>query len=375
MRAAGWFCLALLAGVSAQANVSAADGAPQSAAEAVAVATELAKATGMRGQAALASQADRLAGIPAEWIVPCLQAFANATPAGGNWLRSGIERAVDSQGSALSFEALAAVVGDRKQPARVRTLAFGWLKDRDRSRADALLDAMLDDPALDLRREAVERRLAAVATADETAQKAAYRQCLAAARDVDQIETIAAWLSEHGEKVNVAEVLGFVRSWRVSEVFDNAKGVGFAKAYPPEGSLPAQPETGPWKTVISTDKHGAIDLNAAIATKKGVLAYASADVLMPRGGPAEVRIGSPCAVAVWVNGTPVMAHEIYHASEAIDQYVATAEFREGVNSVLVKCCQNEQTEPWAADWKFQLRICDSLGLPLATQVTQEKTVE
>jgi hypothetical protein len=89
---------------------------------------------------------------------------------------------------------------------------------------------------------------------------------------------------------------------------------------------------------------------------------------MPRSGQAEVRIGSPSAVTVWVNGRPVMTHEIYHASEAIDQYVAPAEFREGVNTVLVKCCQNEQTEPWAADWKFQLRVCDSIGSPLATQL-------
>ena len=367
LRAAGLSCLAILAGMLAQMNGAVADGTPESVAEAVTIATELANATGTRGQAALAAQADRISGIPADWIVPCLTAFANATPAGGNWLRSGIDRAVDRAGDALSADALAVVVADRKQPARVRTLAFGWLKDRDRSRAEALLDGMLDDPALDLRREAVERQLAAVANADESAQKAAYRQCLAAARDVDQIESIATWLSEHGEKVNVAEVLGFVRNWRVSEAFDNAKGVGFAKAYPPEASLPALPESAKWKAVASTDKHGAIDLNAAIETKKGVLAYAVADVVMPRGGPAEVRIGSPCAVAVWVNGMPVMAHEIYHASEAIDQYVATAAFREGANTVLVKCCQNEQTEPWAADWKFQLRICDSLGSPLATQ--------
>jgi hypothetical protein len=307
--------------------------------------------------------------------VPCLAAFADATPAGGNWLRSSLERAVDRTGDSLSSDALIAVVTDRKQSARVRTLAFSWLKDRNPSQAEGLLDGMLDDPALDLRREAVEKQLAAVATGDETAQKATHRQCLAAARDVDQIERIAGWLSEHGEKVNVALVLGFVRNWRVSEAFDNAKGVGFAKAYPPEATLPARPETVQWKTVESADKHGAIDLNAAIATKKGVLAYAVADVVMPRSGPAEVRIGSPCAVAVWVNGEPVMAHEIYHASEAIDQYVATAEFREGTNTVMVKCCQNEQTQPWAVDWKFQLRICDSIGSPLATQPTQEKVAE
>jgi hypothetical protein len=367
-RADVWFGLALLAGVLAQANVSAVDGPPQNVAEAVAIATDLARAAGgSRGQTTLSAQADRIAAVPADWIVPCLAAFADATPAGGNWLRNGIERAVDRAGDSLSADALTAVVADRKQPARVRTLAFGWLKDRDPSRAEGLLDGMLDDPALDLRREAVEKQLTAVATADETAQKAAHQKCLAAARDVDQIERIAGWLSEHGEKVNVAEVLGFVRNWRVSEAFDNAKGVGFAKAYPPEAALPTLPETAQWKAVASADKHGVIDLNATIATKKGVLAYAVADVVMPRSGPAEVRIGSPCAVAIWVNGKPVMAHEIYHAAEAIDQYVVTAEFREGTNTVIVKCCQNEQTEPWAVDWKFQLRVCDPLGSPLATQ--------
>ena len=375
MRATAWLGLAIACGVSTVGVLPAAEGPPQSAAEAVAIATQLAKVAGPGGQSVCASQADQLAIIPAEWIVPCLAALADATPAGANWLRSGLERAVDKAGAGLSADSLAAVVADVKQLPRIRALAFAWLKERDRPRADGLLGAMLDDRSLDLRREAVEKQLAAVSSGDEAAQKVAYRRCLVAARDVDQIERIAGWLSEHGEPVDVAKVLGFVRRWRVSEAFDNAKGVGFAKAYPPEAALPASTDRGGWKAVESADKHGAIDLNAAIATKKGVLAYAVADVVMPRGGPAEVRIGSPCAVAVWVNGKPVMAQEIYHASEAIDQYVATAEFREGTNTVMVKCCQNEQTEPWAVDWKFQLRVCDSLGSPLATQLATEKAPE
>lgn len=375
-RAATYACVCFWTVIAAwmppQAAVSAAESPPRNVEEAVAIATELAKATETRGQAALADKADRIAGVPADWIVPCLAAFTGASPSGANWLRSGIERAVEQAGDSLSLDAIEGVVSDRTRGSRVRTLAFGWLDARDRGRAGRMLDGMLDDPALDLRREAIGKRLDAAGNAEEPAQKAEYRRCLAAARDVDQIERIAGWLSEHGEKVDVAEVLGFVRTWRVSETFDNAGGAGFAKVYPPEASPIAGPQTaGPktdqWKTVVSTDKHGAIDLNAAIATKKGVLAYAVADVMMPRGGPAEVRIGSPCAVAVWVNGRPVMAHEIYHASEAIDQYVATAEFREGANTILVKCCQNEQTEPWAVDWKFQLRVCDPLGSPFATQ--------
>lgn len=343
---------------------------PQSVEQAVAVATALARTEGIQVQpglafqAGLASQADALAGIPAEWIVPCLDALRDATPGGANWLRSGLERAVDRVGDALPAGRLADVVRDAARPPRARGLAYSWLKTRQPQLAWSLLDAMLGDPALELRREAVDKLLASAPDADESLQRDIHRRALAAARDIDQIERIAGWLAEHGEPVDLAATLGFMRRWLVSPAFDNKQGVGFAKAYPPESPAP---DTTGWKQVGSTDKHGVIDLNAAIATEKGVLAYALATVEMPQAGPAEVRIGSPCAVQVWVNGEPVMQHEIYHASEAIDQYVATADFRAGSNTVLVKCCQNEQTEAWAADWKFQLRICDRLGTPLATQ--------
>jgi hypothetical protein len=29
--------------------------------------------------------------------------------------------------------------------------------------------------------------------------------------------------------------------------------------------------------------------------------------------------------------------------------------------ILVKCLQNEQTEDWAQNWDFQLRVCDATG--------------
>jgi hypothetical protein len=340
------------------------------AAETAADVARLAAAVAGDDQATLAAAADRLAAIAADEIRGPLAALGAATPAGVNWLRSGLDRAVERLGDALGADSLAGFVADKGLSPRGRSLAFGWLERRDPARAAALLAGMLDEEALDLRRAAVAKLLADAAAGDAAAQLAAHRQALGAARDVDQVEAIASWLSEHGEPTDVADVLGFVRRWRVSGEYDNAGGVGFAKAYPPEegGAVPAAAD---WKPVASTAKHGEIDLNAAVAAKKGVLAYAVAEVEMPAAGRAEVRIGSPCAVVVWVNGRPVMAHEIYHASDAIDQYVALAEFRQGANTVLVKCCQNEQTESWAGEWKFQFRITDPLGKPLATQRQEE----
>jgi hypothetical protein len=362
----GGYAAVLLAALVGGAIAREPAAVPQTLAEAVLVSRGLAAATPAQGHAGLAAAADRVAVIPADWILPCLEAFREATPAGANWLRSGLERAFATAGGAVKADELVAAVTNTALPPRARSLAYTWLKLRDRDRAEAVIGGLLDDVALDLRREAVEKLLASTAGGDDAARKATHRQALAAARDVDQIEQIAGWLAEHGDTIDLAGVMGFVRRWRVSGEFDNVKGIGFAKAYPPE-ETPARPDVAAWKQVDSADKHGAIDLNTAVATKKGVLAYAVAEIEMPRAGPAEVRIGSPCAVAVWVNGKQVMSHEIYHASEAIDQYVAAAEFRAGRNTVLVKCCQNEQTESWAADWKFQLRICDPLGTPLATQ--------
>jgi hypothetical protein len=75
----------------------------------------------------------------------------------------------------------------------------------------------------------------------------------------------------------------------------------------------------------------------------------------------EVRIGSPNACKVWVNGQSAISREVYHAGTQIDQYTAPVKLKAGSNWVLVKICQNEQTESWAQDWKFQLRFTDASG--------------
>jgi hypothetical protein len=75
----------------------------------------------------------------------------------------------------------------------------------------------------------------------------------------------------------------------------------------------------------------------------------------------EIRLGCPTAVKVFLNGEQVFAHEEYHHGRRMDQYVARATLKAGLNQLLVKVCQNEQTESWAQSWEFQLRICDSTG--------------
>ena len=46
---------------------------------------------------------------------------------------------------------------------------------------------------------------------------------------------------------------------------------------------------------------------------------------------------------------------------ALDQYRVPAELKPGRNVILVKLCQNEQTEDWAQRYQLQLRVCDASG--------------
>ena len=57
----------------------------------------------------------------------------------------------------------------------------------------------------------------------------------------------------------------------------------------------------------------------------------------------------------------------YHRGMRIDQYRIPVQLKAGENSILIKLCQNEQTEEWTVQWQFQLRVCDSSGAAVLAQ--------
>lgn len=85
----------------------------------------------------------------------------------------------------------------------------------------------------------------------------------------------------------------------------------------------------------------------------------------------QVRYGTPNANKLWVNGTPAAMNNVYHTGAQIDQYTGNVTLKKGPNNVLLKVCQNEQTEAWAQDFSFMLRFTDETGL--AIPVTQAPT--
>jgi hypothetical protein len=318
--------------------------------------------------AELARQAD------ADDLPLLLEAIDGATPLASNWLRAAVdavaERELEKTGR-LPIAALERFLNQKQHDPRARRLAFEWIARVDPAAPDRLIPTMLDDPSLELRRDAVARLLASAekAQADQKPDQAiaTFRQALDAARDLDQVKQITESLGKLGHGVDLAHHYGFIQDWWLVGPFDNHGGKGFDQVYPPEAAVDfAATYSTPggtlaWKRHHTDDEYGAVDLNKAIGKHMGAAGYAAAEFQSAAGGPIEIRVGSENAVKIWLNGKLLASSEAYHSNVAIDQYVGRGELKPGRNLILVKVCQNEMTVEWAQNWMFQLRASDASG--------------
>ncbi len=304
-----------------------------------------------------------------------LAALDGAGPLAANWLRSAVdavaERSLEKEGK-LSTDGLQKFLDDKGHDGRARRLAFEWIVRADPPARERLIPQMLDDPSLELRRDAVARLLDAAAKAQADKQHdqalALYNQAVAAARDLDQVKVVTDALEKLGHPVDLPRHFGFLQEWQLIGPFDNRGGKGFDVAYPPENEIDlAATLVGQdgamiaWKDEHTDDAYGQVDLNKALGKFKGAVAYAAAAFQSDRAGPVELRLGTEAANKVWLNGELLSTANVYHANGTMDQYVGRGQVKAGKNLILLKICQNEQTEDWAQDWKFQLRVCDASG--------------
>jgi hypothetical protein len=330
------------------------------------------------GNPAAGAASRELAARGPEALPALLHALDGAGPVAANWLRAPIDAIAERElaaGRQLPVAELEVFLRDRAHDGRARRLAYEWLVKVDPSAPGRLVPGMIDDPAVELRRDAVARELEAAEALfkqdDKSAVLAAFRKLFPAARDEDQVELIAKRLKELGDAPDVRRHYGFIAAWRLIGPFDNAGGIGFAARYPPETAPPEALDftaelagkAGPvrWKEHATEDARGVVDLNKAIGKQSGVVAYAAAVVRSATARPVSIRAGTLNALKVWLNGRLLITREEYHHGMSIDQYQGTGELGAGDNLILIKVCQNEQTEDWAQDWSFQLRACDLTG--------------
>lgn len=363
-----WMCLAacLLSGGAAEA------GAPDLAPMVETLRNVAPHAKGHRAATDAWAELTNRAGV--DDLPTILAGMDDAGPLAANWLRAAVDAIAErhlQQTGALPTDGLEAFLGQKEHNPRARRLAFEWIARVDPAAPDRLIPNMLDDPSLELRRDAVARLLAAAekATGDKKPDEAlaTYRRALVSARDLDQVKIITEALKALGQPVDLAHHYGFIQDWTLVGPFDNRGGKGFDKTYPPEETIDFEVSyttsdgTLRWTRHHTDDEYGMVDLNKAIGKHMGAAGYAVAEFQSDVGRPIELRLGSENAVKIWLNGELLASAEAYHANSAMDQYIGRGELKPGKNVILLKICQNEMTVDWAQDWRFQLRATDGTG--------------
>lgn len=332
------------------------------------------------GSASAAAAWAQLSKQDASAIMPILNALNDASPRAANWLRSALDSIIERERAAqrpLPDREFETFLANAKNNGQARRLAYELLKMGDSTAEKRLLSTFLNDPSLEMRFEAVAQAFdAAKALPKESADaKTTLKKLAQSSRDVDQVEAIAKELEARGDPVDFVALYGFITGWNLCSTFDNSGGKGFATPYPPEKKVDLSqviPGKGgkeaKWFGHVTTDKMGMVDLNKVIGKEKNAVAYAFTEVSCPEERPVEIRVASATAVKIFVNGKEVLERESYHQSFAVDSHIAPAKFNKGKNTILLKVCQNDQKEPWAQDWRFQVRVSDALGTPVAVQV-------
>ena len=351
---------------------------------------------GGKGIPAAHAVAEKLAasGVGVETI---LSKIKQANPVAKNWLLALAQTMADKQDPAKTQAMLEKILADQKGDGEVRYWALDRLAGTEPQLRKKLLDGRTEDSSLDIRFEAIGQVINSLpsveaANKDDAAKQqaiAGYQQVLKSARQHVQVNTIIDALKALGQEVDMRKHFGFVSSCQVVGPFDNRKEVGFATAYQPEieylqkgtvdlaATYPAKGEGAKagWQSASTEKPDGTVDLNSIMLNEKGAVVYAYAVVESPVDTKCQVRFGTPNANKIWVNGQASTMNNVYHTGAQIDQYIGNAQLKKGKNTLLLKLCQNEQTEAWAQDFSFMVRFSDETGLAIPVTQTTAAAVQ
>lgn len=329
---------------------------------------------GEGNEAATAAWKDVVSSGP-DALLAVINAAGKGSVVADNWLRSAseviVETALKSK-QVLPADSVEGFIKDRNNSAAGRQLAFDVLRAMDAKRAGQLEPSLADDPVQSLRRGAVHRLISAAKAKQGDDAIAAYRIALDAVRDEDQTKDIVKALKALGVTVDLRRHFGFLTRWHLVGPFENTDRKGFDAVYAPEksvdfgASLDGKGKQVGWAAFESTDDYGKVDFNKPLGMLKESAAYAVTTVQSESDRDAELRLGCKNAWKVWLNGELLFGRDEYHRGQQMDQYKLKCRLKKGANTVLVKCCQNEQKEDWTVEWEFQLRLCDSAGTAIVS---------
>ncbi len=307
-------------------------------------------------------------------IPTILVGMDDANPLAMNWLRAAIEGAVQRGGDLPKVE-MQKFFDDRSHSHLGRLLAFDLLTSSDSALATKLIPTLIDDPSLPLRRKAIDHYVERAAKQTDVEAIGSLGFALANARETDQVTKLRDELSKRNVQIDLSRQLGFLPKWQLVGPFEHANEANFNTELGPEVDLQkidlkaefdgkpndGKPRKVKWIAYETSDANGIVNLNDQIDKIKGAITYGYAEFKSAAEQNVVIRCGCINATKVWVNGELVIIEEVYHVGMDPDQYSGTATLKEGINQIVIKVCQNEQTEPWAGEWMFQVRVCDKTG--------------
>ena len=205
----------------------------------------------------------------------------------------------------LPTDKLEAFIKETKHAPAARRLAYEWLTRIDQTMPGRLLPGMLNDPSVELRRDAVavvlKEARQKLEKKDRDGARTAFKKALGGARDQDQVEAIAKALKELGEPVDIAAHFGFVRTWQLIGPFDSTGRQGLRRRL--RAGKEGRPGRRRWparaarrcagRRTRPTDPYGTVDLNKAIGKNMGAAGYAYAVLESPAERAVEVRVRRP----------------------------------------------------------------------------------
>lgn len=326
------------------------------------------------GNEAAADAWRQVAAADASALPQILKGMNGANPLAENWLRAAVSTISDKALAAknLPLPALQAFLMDTTNSPGPRVVAFDLIQRADAALAARITSSLLEDPSSELRRHPVGKLIEAgdeaLAQGKKDAATAAYQQAMDSARDEDQIKSLAKKLKDLGKAVDLPRHFGFLMNWKLIAPFTNTERKSFDTVFPPEQEISLEAEyTGKadakvrWQDFTSQDDYGMVDFNKPFTMLKEVVGYAYTEFHAAEERDAQIRLGCKNGWKVWFNGEPIFARDEYHRGAKLDQYKLPVRLKKGKNTILVKCCQNEQTETWTVEWQFQLRVCDATG--------------
>ena len=312
-----------------------------------------------RGNAEASEAWTSLSNADASNLIAILNAIDPDNSIAANWLRAAADTIVDREmekGGSLPLADLGDFLIDTRNDPKARRFAYELIARVEPATAEALIPGLLNDPSVELRRDAVQRLIDQakdVAGKDKAAASIIYRQALNAARDKDQVDDIAKALRDAGREVDLPTHFGFLMDWKVIGPFDNTGNEGFDKAFGPEKELDFQAsydgKSGKvsWSDYSTTDDYGKVDFNTPYpGLLKEVTAYAYTEFHSASGQAAELRLGCKNGWKIWLNGEFLFGRDEYHRGQRLDQYRLPVQLKEGKNAILIKLTQNEMVQPW-----------------------------